>query len=453
MSSITQIIRRRRTRKSRLRHARSRSQIWGLAIISLVIATVVVPAAIIFGLAGFLYSRAAAYLPTQAQSIQLEPIMGATQIFDRNETTLLFSVTDPLGNERRWLPLSDLPEYVVQATLEMEDADYLETAGFRFGRTFDRLWRYILGLPISPDNSIAARLVRNGIVPLTADSGLGDLLLELVLTAEVERQLDPLEIVEWHLNTNYYGNDAYGIDAAAQIYLGKSAIDLTLDEAALLAAIPLQPKLNPFDDIVAARGRQADLLQRMVISGRILQSTYENIAPTTTVINTSMRQLPQLAPDFALYARTQAEDILTTMGLDGERLVARGALTIVTTLDIDLYDQSDCVLRAHLTQLRGGDPRTVTTREGRPCSATNYLYNVDTNFGDISSNPPTDGQIMLMDTETGEVLSMIGLATDVEYAPGPTLYPFVYLEGFRRGQYTPATMLLDIPRSFPGPRM
>lgn len=451
MSSITQIIRRRRTRKSRLRVARSRSQIWGLAIISVIVATVIVPAAIIFGLAGFLYSRAASYLPTQAQSIQLEPILGTTEIYDRTGTTLLFSVTDPLGNQRRWLPLSDLPEYVVQATLEMEDPDYLETAGFRLGRTFDRLWRYIIGLPLAPDNSIAARLVRNGILPLTADSGMDDLLLELVLTAELERQLDPLEIVEWHLNTNYYGNDAYGIDAAAEIYLGKSAVDLTLDEAALLAAIPLQPKLNPFDDIVAARGRQADLLQRMVVSGRILQSTYENVSTNTTVINTSMRQLPQLAPDFALYARTQAEDILTAMGLDGERLVARGAMTIITTLDTDLYDQSECVLRTHLTRLRGGDSRSITTREGRPCLAADYLYAVDTNFSNTTSSPPSDGQIMLMDTESGEVLSMVGLATEVEHAPGPTLYPFVYLEGFRRGQYTPASMLLDIPRTFPGP--
>ncbi|QPC82443.1 transglycosylase domain-containing protein [Phototrophicus methaneseepsis] len=451
MSSITQIIRRRRTRKSRLRESHTRSQVWGVSIMAVIAAVVIVPLVSIFGLAGYLYLRAAPYLPTQAQSIQLEPILGSTEIYDRNGSTLIFSVTDPLGNERRWLPLSDLPEYVVQATLEMEDADFLETGQFKLDETLGRLWRYLLGLQLTPDNSITARFVRNGIVPLAAESDLDDLLLEIVLTAEVQQRYDPLEIVEWHLNTNYYGNDAYGIDAAAQIYLGKSAVDLTLDEAAMLAAIPLQPKLNPFDDLVAARGRQADLLQRMVVSGRILEGAYETAAATTTPINASMRQLPELAPDFALYARTQAEDILSSMGLDGERLVARGALTITTTLDVDLYDQSECVLRAHLAQLQGGTIPSLTTRTGQPCQASNYLYRINNGFTTTSANPPDDGQIMLMDLATGEILSMVGIATEADYAPGPTLYPFVYLEGLRRKLYTPASMLLDIPRHFPGP--
>ena len=86
-----------------------------------------------------------------------------------------------------------------------------------------------------------------------------DLAREFVLVALVSRLFSPEEILEWHLNTNTYGNDAYGVDAAAQIYLGKRAADLTVDAAVLLAAIPTAPQFNTADDLEAARGRQTAL--------------------------------------------------------------------------------------------------------------------------------------------------------------------------------------------------
>src|SRR5690606_721021 len=113
----------------------------------------------------------------------------------------------------------------------------------------------------------------------------------------------PSEVLEWHLNTNYYGNDAYGIDAAARVYMDKPAAQLTLHEAALLAAIPLAPQYNPFDDEAAARGRQQDLLRSMRRAELISPDEFDVAIGTTTQFQRSPRDVPQVAPDFALYAR------------------------------------------------------------------------------------------------------------------------------------------------------
>ena len=173
---------------------------------------------------------------------------------------------------------------------------------------------------------------------------------EIALIAEINRRYTPRQILEWHLNTDYYGNEAYGIEAAAQIYLNKRAVDLTLDEAALLAAIPTAPQYNPFADETAARGRQTDLLRddaqsRHDHAGRLRRAA----AAANTPISRG-NYLPPIAPEFTVYARQQAENILNSLGYDGSQLIARGSLKITTTLDLDLYNQTVCALQAQLAR-------------------------------------------------------------------------------------------------------
>lgn len=447
MSSVAHIIRRKRARKARHKAQRQRSSIWMLLILAVVTFIVVVPVTIILGVAGLLYSQAVSYMPTPAETIYLDPIVGATELYDRSGTTLIYSVEDPLGNQRRWIELEALPDYVVSATLLMEDSDYLRTANFDVFQTLNRLWRYILDAPVASDRSITGRLVRNAALPLARRSGLDDTLLEIALVAEAERQLTPEDLLEWHLNTNYYGNDAYGIDAAAQVYLGKSADSLTLDEAALLVAIPTAPRFNPFDNEIAARGRQSDLLLNMFNNALINKPQFDQASAVVTRLRSDFIQRPVLAPDFSVYARQQAQDILNNLGLDGARMVARSGLQITTTLDLDLYFQSDCVLRAHLDRLRGG-LGNVLAQDNTPCAAINYLAQP---FGADATAPPDDGALMMMNVTTGEILSMVGDARAQVHQPDVTLHPFVYFEGFLQRLFTPASMVYDVPRAFPGP--
>jgi len=143
----------------------------------------------------------------------------------------------------------------------------------------------------------------------------------------------------------------WGIEAAARRYLGKAATALTLDEIALLAAIPPEPGLNPWQQEAAARRRQAELLREMRRAGLI--SAGEAAAARARVTPVQARNQPaaERAADFSAYAQQQARAILDAQGLDGERLLARGGLRIVTTLDLALQERAECLLQTHLGRL------------------------------------------------------------------------------------------------------
>jgi membrane peptidoglycan carboxypeptidase len=284
-------------------------------------------------------------------------------------------------------------------------------------------------------------------LPTARASGLDDELLLIVLTAEMNRRYTPQMILEWFFNTAYYGKDAYGIEAAAQIYLGKSAADLSLDEIALLAAIPTAPQFNPRDNETAARGRQTDLLRQLLRQGQITQVEFDSAMNRFTPLRADLIQPPLIAPDFALYARAQAEELLTQQGLDGAKLLSRGNLRITTTLDLDLYYQADCTLRAHLAQLQGGNPAATPTLTGATCTATTFLPTVE---GVNPSVLPDTGALLLLDVQTGEIKALVGAAHSVNAQPAAMLFPFVYLQGFLSRNFTAASMVLDTPQQFPG---
>lgn len=459
--SIAQIIRRRRNRRARLRERHNRQRVWWLVAVVVVLMLVVAPVGVVLGGVASSYLDALDRLPTPQQTIASAPLLGPSQIYDSSGTTLLFTADDPTGGQREWLPLDELPPYLVAATLLVEDPDFMQTTGFNGVNTLATLWENRLNGPLAPDVSLTGRLVRNVISPdvvggLNAQASQIDArALEIALVAEIERRYSVDEILEWHLNTNYYGGQAYGIDAAARLYLGKAARELTVDEAALLAAIPTAPQYNPVDDLSAARQRQSDVLRRLLGGGFITQNQFEAAANVITQILPNAGQAPLIAPDFAIYARRQAEDIL---GANGADQVARGGLRIITTLDLDLYYQSECALRAHLARLNGTPPDAPLTLDGQPCVADQFIPgSAPTLTGDFDPTaPPDSGVIVMLDPRTGEIRSMVGAGTRAAYQPGPVLYPFVYLDAFTntgstgRQLYTPATMLLDIPRDFPG---
>ncbi|PJF22006.1 MAG: hypothetical protein CUN56_08200 [Phototrophicales bacterium] len=441
MASVTQIIRRRRRKRQYRQETAQQRETWGWLIGGGVFIILFGPILAAFGWITLVYTTAYAQLPDPRQTIYLDPLIGATRIYDSSGGTLLVSVSDPLGDQREWIPLEELPEYLIDATILWEDPDFFETVGFDLITMAERLMRHTIQSGSVPaDSSITGRLVRNVILP-------EDRTMEIAFVAAIQAEYTPEEIIEWHLNTNYYGNEIYGIEAAAQIYLGKSARDLTLDEAALLAAIPTAPRFNPLDDETAARGRQGDLLRRMLSEGLITRSQFETSIDTQTRIQINSGQIPLIAPEFAIFARRQAEDILDSLGLDGAQLVSRGGLRIITTLDLDLYYQAECALQAHLAQLRGDVITQSFTRDNQPCFAADFLPDEPIEIGDT---PPDSGIIVVIRPETGEIMAMIGNATEANRQPGVVLHPFAYLTGFLSTDYTPATMLLDIPRPFPG---
>ena len=448
MASVAQIIRRRRQRRAQREHRERRTLIWGTIVALLVVLVVIVPATVLFGSAGLVYASALSRLPEPQETIRSDAVIGATEIYDSSGQVLLFSVEDPLTEGRRWISLDELPEYVVQATVLQEDADFLDTQRFDPVQLFDRIWSNMLVGPLAYDTTLTGRLVRNVILPSRDQSNIDQVGQQFALVAEINRLYSAEEIVEWHLNTNYYGNEAYGLEAAAQIYLGKSARDLTLDEAALLAAIPTAPQFNPVDDETAARGRQGDLLRRMLTAGHIIPSQFEEANNIVTAILPDAGQVPLIAPDFAVYARKQAETILTSMGMNGTQLVSRGGLRITTTLDMDLHHQAECLMQTQFKRLSGDENAQVAAADGSLCVGAGYLPSVP-----IASfqTPPDAGEIVTIDATTGEILAMVGEGDAVKSQPGQMLAPFVYLKGMLSSpHFTAASMLLDIPHVFTG---
>lgn len=441
MASVAHIIRRRRRREALRQQARQRKHLSIGLVIGLIALLIVLPTGAAGGATAALYWSAVADLPEPQATLLVNAASGPTELYDASGQTLLYAVQDPLGARRAWVSLETLPAYVPDATLVAEDPDFLTATHFDLVGTVARLWTAALYGQAANDTSLTARLVHNTLV---TTPGM-DPTREMALVAEINRRYSPQQVLEWHLNTNYYGNDAYGIDAAAQVYLNKPASELTLDETALLAAIPLAPQYNPFDNEAAARGRQQDLLRALRRADVISQEAFDTAISLQTVVQRGPHDIPAVAPDFALYARDQVEEILNASGRDGARMVARGGLRVTTTLDLDLYYQTECSLRGQMARL-SGSAAPVDALDGTPCVSASFLPETT-----AISDGPDSGALVVIDVATGEVRAMVGAAADANAQPGPVLQPFVYFNAFRSpNPLDPASMVLDVPRSFPG---
>ena len=175
---------------------------------------------------------------------------------------------------------------------------------------------------------------------------------------------------------------------------------------------------------------------------------FDQAAATVTPLQIATGSSQQIAPEFNVYARRQAEDILHDQGRDGARLVTRGGLKIITTLDLDLL----LSIRVCDADLSGAPRRQQSapqnaagrsTLSGGACTCRPIQR-------PLLEDAPDIGQLVLIDVATGEIKSMVGAATTVDAQPGPTLFPFVYFTGFIRSADNAAKMVLDIPRTFPG---
>ena len=447
MPSVATISRRRRARKARLRSERRRSLFWFFISLVLPALLLIVPVVAAAALAVWLYLQAASYFPANFKSAVLITDERVTRFYERSGNAPIYALADPLGEDRRWIDLNQLPDHLVAATLLAEDPDFLQRARFDPARTLLQIWGYMLGLPVTDERGIAASLIDDTLLPRARYSGLDEDLLRLALRAEALRRHTPMELLEWRLNTNYYGKGAFGVEAAAQVYLGRSAHTVDLSDAALLAAISLTPQQDSATFETVVRRQQAELLYEMFNVGAIDQNEFDRAAIASSDLRSDEQQKPPIAPDFIAYARRQAATILDNAGYQGSRLLASGGLNITTSLDLDLYYQSECVMRSYWQRV-SGQSTDARALDGSDCRAARELRQND--IADVTDLPNT-GTMFLMDVHSGEILSLVGPANERAHQPAVILQPIVYMEGFARRLYTPASMVYDLPRVYPGP--
>ncbi|MGH7442515.1 MAG: transglycosylase domain-containing protein, partial [bacterium] len=243
-----------------------------------------------------------------------------------------------------------------------------------------------------------------------------------------ERHFTKQEILEMYLNQVYFGNGAYGIEAAARTYFGKHVEQLSLSECAVLAGIPRSPNSNnPISDLAQAHFRRDTALKAMLDQGMISKQDYARALTVPIVV---FRADPMVAPYFVDYVRQQLEATY------GSNAVYKGGLSVYTTLDLRLQDyaQSAAEKGARSAEIK----------------AAPYLRN---EFG-LAPKPELQLAFLAMDPSNGHILAMVGgrdfresqfnRATQAKRQAGSAFKPFIYTAAIENG-FTAADTIDDLP--------
>ncbi|HLA45462.1 MAG TPA: transglycosylase domain-containing protein, partial [Aggregatilineales bacterium] len=336
------IIRMRRRRRIQKNGDASRLVRWIGATTTTLVILIFAAAAGIIGLAVGTYLYYARELPPPSRlGVIQQESFETTVLYDRTGQTILYEIIPPLSGDRQYISIHDVPQHFLDATVAIEDSSFYENPGFDVRGIVRAMWANFTGGDVQGGSTITQQLIKNVLIDeaeriqLSVDRKVK----EIILASEISRLYNKDQILEWYINTNFYGNLAYGVEAAARVYFNKSARNLTLSESAILAAIPQFPLQNPLDNPEDARIRQEIVLRRMVNLGYITQEEMDAASAEQIIIRPLNDRFEIVAPHFSLYARSEAEKILSQQGYDAAYLFARGGMRIYTTLDVDLQQQ------------------------------------------------------------------------------------------------------------------
>ncbi len=359
----------------------------------------------------------------------------STRILDRRGR-VLYEISDPHQGRHTPVKFDDIPPYCRQATIATEDANYYSHPGVDFTGILRALWINLQGGEVlSGGSTITQQLARN--LMLSPDERsqrtLTRKLREAILAWRMTQAFSKDDILALYLNEAYYGNLAIGIEAAAQVYFGKSAGELDLAECALLAGLPQAPAAyDPLTDLNAAKQRQAVVLDLMTKQA-YLTSAQAELAKSED-LQFAATPFPIAAPHFVAYVRQWLED---RYGL--EAIYTQG-FVVTTTLDLDLQNAAQAVAQRHIAELQKDKP-------------------------DQPGKNVNNAAVVALDPRSGEILVMLGSpdyfdkkidgavnAAIAHRQPGSSIKPITYAAAFdprSSDPLTPATMILDVRSSFP----
>lgn len=340
----------------------------------------------------------------------------STHLYDTNGK-LLYEVYKE--QSRTPIKMKDLPKYIAHATVAFEDKDFYKHNGIAPISGILRAVRdTYLKKNLQGGSTITQQLVKSAL--LSPERTIQRKIREIILAIQTERQFNKEQILQLYLNQVPYGGSAYGIEEAAQVYFGKHAKDLSLDEAALLAGLPQSPSVySPFANPDLAVRRRNEVLERMYeqkyitkkVKAQAQKAKLHIITPKTTIH----------APHFVFYVKRELEKEF------GTSQVETGGMDVLTTLDLNIQTEAETILREELQKIQ-------------------YL-NV------------TNGAILVTRPKTGEILAMVG---SVDYfaspsgafnvvtglrQPGSSIKPIMYSLALERN-YTAASIIEDTPVAF-----
>ena len=391
---------------------------------------------ILMGLAFFILMMAAKIakeLPSPEQFADRQ-INQSTKIYDRTGETLLYEIH---GEEKRTIvPFEEIPDFVKQATISVEDREFYSHKAFDWRAIIRALFVNIIkGRVVQGGSTITQQLAKNAF--LSPERTYERKLKELILSYWIEQRYSKDEILNLYLNQISYGANAYGIESASRTYFNKSAKDLNLAEAAILAALPKAPSYySPWGSHKEElEQRKVYILEQMFKSGFIDEEEKERAG--NSKIKFSEQNIGLIkAPHFVMMVK---EFLVEKYG---EEILEKGGLNVITTLDWKFQKAAE-------QTIEDGAKRNAELYDGR-------------NAALVAQDPKT-GQILALvgskdylaepepiGCEPGKTCQFEGnfnVASQALRQPGSAFKPLAYITAFQKG-YSPETVVFDLPTEF-----
>jgi penicillin-binding protein 1C len=419
-------------------------QSWGcfariliLTLFGLVILAIIGGSALVFS-----YYRIARTLPSvddlKSRSSQFE----TTRILDRNGNSL-YEILDPSAGRRTYITLDKISPALVAATIATEDKDFYTHPGFDALAIIRALWEnYHTNGQSGGASTITQQLARALLLTPEerAQRTYSRKAREIILSAEITRRYTKDQILELYLNEIYYGNLAYGIEAASETYFGKTANQLTLSEASFLAGLPQSPAVYDVytnRDITLARQQQVLVLMYGLSQAKgcikVSNSDVPICVDAAAAVNASDEMkahnfispsINTRYPHWVNFIREQLEKQYDA------QTIYRSGFIVYTTLDPTLQDEAQ---------------RLVTEQVA-------LLADKNAHNGALVSIKPSTGEILAMvgspDFNNEAISGQINMADSPTRQPGSSIKPITYVAAFEKG-WTPSTLIWDVPTEFP----
>lgn len=364
----------------------------------------------------------AASLKTPDLSTFDDRLLGqSAKIYDKTGKVLLYDLSQKV--RRTVVPFSTISPYIKQATIAIEDVDFYNHGGIKATSILRAVFANIFSLKFSQGGStITQQVVKNSL--LTKDKDISRKLKEWILAIKLEQTTDKDTILNLYLNESPYGGNIYGVEEATQAYFAKKSSDVTLAEAAYIAALPQAPSLySPYGQNKQLLVDRKDLvLKKMYENGFISEDDYTKALKEEVVFQPKVLGGIK-APHFVMYVKDYLEQKY------GSKMLETGGFKVITTLDWDLQLKAETVLGEY-----------VKKNESKFKASNGAL---------VATDPRTGGILVMVgsrDYFDKNIEGNFNVAT-AKRQPGSAFKPFVYATAFNKGML-PSTPVYDVPTQF-----
>ncbi len=345
----------------------------------------------------------------------------STKIYDRTGNVLLYDVNQAV--RRTVVPFETISPYLKNATISIEDEDFYKHSGINISSIIRSVFVNLTTFNFTQGGStITQQVIKNSL--LTPEKTITRKIKEWVLAIKLERSANKDFILNLYLNQTPYGGNIYGVEEASRAFFGKSAKEVSIAEAAYIAAVAQAPTYySPFGKRKDELDKRKNVVLKKMYELKYITEDQYNSAKNEQVTFTPKATNSLKAPHFVMYVLSYLENKY------GEEAVQEGGLKVITTLNYDMQAKAEQMVK-------------------------DYVIENQKRLG------AENAAIVAIDPKTGHILTMVGsrdyFDKDIQgnfnvatayRQPGSSFKPFVYVAAFNKG-YTPDTILFDVKTEF-----